>query len=108
MATNERSLADRMTSTPTTTQLDTSHNPPLNPSGSTSWADEVSSPVTTTSTTPADTSKMQSTNGSEASMTGSTSLNEPEFDVEVKLSDIQADPNNPLYSIKNFDELGGL
>jgi ATP-dependent RNA helicase DDX19/DBP5 len=41
-------------------------------------------------------------------MTGSTSLNEPEFDVEVKLSDIQADPNNPLYSIKNFDELGGL
>ncbi|KAI9855150.1 MAG: RNA helicase required for poly(A+) mRNA export [Vezdaea acicularis] len=34
----------------------------------------------------------------------STALHEPEYDVEVK----QADPNNPLYSIKSFEELGGL
>lgn len=33
-------------------------------------------------------------------------LQEPEYDVSVKLSDLQADPNNPLYSIKTFEELG--
>lgn len=33
-------------------------------------------------------------------------LQEPEWDVEVKLSDLQADPNNPLYSVKSFEDLG--
>ncbi|KAJ2612625.1 RNA helicase required for poly(A+) mRNA export [Coemansia sp. RSA 1804] len=33
-----------------------------------------------------------------------SSLDEPE--VEVRLADIQADPNSPLYSVKSFDELG--
>ncbi|KAI9691287.1 MAG: RNA helicase required for poly(A+) mRNA export [Bogoriella megaspora] len=37
---------------------------------------------------------------------GGSKLEEPEFDVAVKLSDIQADPNNPLFSVKAFDELG--
>lgn len=37
---------------------------------------------------------------------GGSALREPEFDVEVKLSDMQADPNNPLYSAKSFEELG--
>ncbi|PGH27627.1 ATP-dependent RNA helicase DBP5 [Polytolypa hystricis UAMH7299] len=32
-------------------------------------------------------------------------LQEPEYGVDVKLSDLQADPNNPLYSIKTFEEL---
>lgn len=32
-------------------------------------------------------------------------LEEPEYDVEVKLIDIQGDPNSPLYSIKSFEEL---
>lgn len=40
-----------------------------------------------------------------ASTTGDN-LQEPEYDVEVKLSDMQADPNNPLYSIKSFGDLG--
>lgn len=44
------------------------------------------------------------TDGAPADLNGS-SLREPEFDVEVKLSDIQADPNNPLYSAKTFEEL---
>lgn len=35
----------------------------------------------------------------------STSLREPEYDVEVKLSDLQADPDNPLYSAKTFEQL---
>ncbi|KAI5290956.1 RNA helicase required for poly(A+) mRNA export [Ascosphaera aggregata] len=40
-----------------------------------------------------------------AAVTGDN-LQEPEYDVQVKLSDIQADPNNPLYSVKSFEDLG--
>jgi ATP-dependent RNA helicase DDX19/DBP5 len=32
-------------------------------------------------------------------------LDEPEYDVNVSLADLQADPNNPLYSIKEFKDL---
>lgn len=37
---------------------------------------------------------------------GGSNLQEPEYDVEVKLSDLQADPNNPLFSVKSFENLG--
>ncbi|PWY91334.1 ATP dependent RNA helicase [Aspergillus sclerotioniger CBS 115572] len=37
---------------------------------------------------------------------GGSDLQEPEYTVEVKLSDLQADPNNPLFSVKNFEDLG--
>lgn len=37
---------------------------------------------------------------------GSSELHEPEYDVEVKLADMQADPNNPLFSAKKFEDLG--
>lgn len=30
---------------------------------------------------------------------------ETEFNVEVKLADMQADPNNPLFSAQTFEEL---
>ena len=36
---------------------------------------------------------------------GGRGLQEPEYDVEIKLADMQADPNNPLYSVKSFQEL---
>lgn len=32
-------------------------------------------------------------------------LLEPEFDVNVTLVDVQSDPNNPLFSIKQFSDL---
>lgn len=32
-------------------------------------------------------------------------LDEPEFDVDVKLADLQEDPNNPLYSVQSFEDL---
>jgi len=32
-------------------------------------------------------------------------LLEPEFDVNVTLVNIQSDPNDPLFSIKQFDDL---
>lgn len=37
---------------------------------------------------------------------GNTGIYEPDYDVEIKLSDAQADPNNPLFSVKTFEELG--
>jgi ATP-dependent RNA helicase DDX19/DBP5 len=43
--------------------------------------------------------------GAAAPMGGST-LHEPQYDVEVKLSDIQGDSSSPLYSISSFEELG--
>jgi ATP-dependent RNA helicase DDX19/DBP5 len=33
-------------------------------------------------------------------------LDEPEYDVQVSLADLQADPNNPLFSVKEFSQLG--
>ncbi|KAI3405048.1 DBP5 [Candida oxycetoniae] len=35
-----------------------------------------------------------------------TNLISSNYEVEVKLADIQADPNSPLYSVKSFEELG--
>jgi ATP-dependent RNA helicase DDX19/DBP5 len=43
--------------------------------------------------------------GATGFMSGSLGLDEPEFDVNVKLADLQEDPNNPLYSAKTFEDL---
>lgn len=45
------------------------------------------------------------TDGASEFQLGSTGLLEPEFDVNVTLSDQQANPNDPLYSIKSFGDL---
>lgn len=37
---------------------------------------------------------------------GGSNLQESDYTVQVKLSDLQADPNNPLYSVSTFEELG--
>jgi ATP-dependent RNA helicase DDX19/DBP5 len=37
---------------------------------------------------------------------GGSGLDEPEYEVAVKLADLQGDPNSPLYSVKRFEELG--
>lgn len=45
--------------------------------------------------------------GSSEVLGGSTGgVVEPEYEVNVKLADAQADVNNPLYSVKSFEELG--
>jgi ATP-dependent RNA helicase DDX19/DBP5 len=45
-----------------------------------------------------------STDGATENMNGS-GLAEPEYDVQVTLNDMQADPNNPLFSVKSFEQL---
>jgi ATP-dependent RNA helicase DDX19/DBP5 len=42
--------------------------------------------------------------GATANLNGS-GLAEPEYDVEVTLADMQGDPSNPLYSVKDFKDL---
>lgn len=79
------------------------------------WADDVETPVV---------EKAQDNNGDSASKTGAkdstleenqkdgattwmmgSELDEPEFDVNVTLADLQDNPDNPLYSAKTFQEL---
>lgn len=66
-----------------------------------SWADEVASPVNEGENSLA---KAQMDGNSEP--LGGSMLHDGQFDVEVKLSDIQGDVNSPLYSAKSFEELG--
>lgn len=43
--------------------------------------------------------------GASTWLQGSVGLDEPEFDVKVTLADLQANPDNPLFSAKTFEEL---
>ena len=83
------------------------------PETSTSWADEVNSP-TTDKPNPIESEPKPESNGKAADMgqvDGSSEpfrgsqLHEPDYAVEVKLADMQADPNHPLYSANSFEQL---
>ncbi|KAI9778659.1 MAG: RNA helicase required for poly(A+) mRNA export [Peltula sp. TS41687] len=114
------SLADRITQpVPNATQAnkaEVSASEPQTAPKTTSWADEVATPMLPTSDPSkkedgkersADTSPRGQVDGAGVIKNGSH-LHDPDYEVEVKLSDIQADPNNPLFSVKSFEELGGL
>ncbi|KAL4884248.1 P-loop containing nucleoside triphosphate hydrolase protein [Aspergillus karnatakaensis] len=73
------------------------------PSGG-SLADRVSKPED--SQPAAETSVENAQTDGAVQQQGGSDLQEPEYTVEVKLSDLQADPNNPLFSVKNFEDLG--
>ncbi|KAL9039868.1 MAG: hypothetical protein Q9214_004703 [Letrouitia sp. 1 TL-2023] len=117
------SLADRMTnadgskfeSPKPTPENATDAASSSEPAGkSSSWADEVETPVeakaepaaeTKSRETQSDLAKAQF-DGATETQRGTPFLSEPTYDVNVKLSDVQADPNNPLYSITDFKDLG--
>lgn len=70
-----------------------------------SWADEVNSPTAETPTTiPLNDSNIPQADGAGEPFNGSE-LQEPDYNVQIKLADMQADPNNPLFSVKTFEEL---
>ena len=82
-----------------------------------SWADEepVSAlPAPQEGNNPSDSTQPEKSSLEQAQLDGATEwqagssnlLNEPSYDVNIKLSDVQADPNNPLYSLKRFEDLG--
>jgi len=77
-----------------------------------SWADESSaaesshpSAMGAKAENESSVSKVQ-TDGATESLNGGSGIYEPNYEVDVKLSDLQADPNNPLNSVKSFEELG--
>lgn len=67
-----------------------------------SWADEVSSPAAEE----APPAEIKQTDGASEPLGGNDIVENSGFDVHVKLSDLQANPNDPLYSIKSFEDLG--
>lgn len=76
------------------------------PKSGTSWADEVASPATETpSKLPGPSDAIPQVDGA-TSPFGGSSLQEPDYQVEIKLADMQADPNNPLFSATSFEQLG--
>lgn len=85
------------TSTPTTTSTGK-----VASKSAGSWADEVASPVNDSGSS---LEKAQMDGGGTHSG-GSALQDVEEFEVEVKLSDLQGDVNSPLYSVKSFDQLG--
>ncbi|KAH8599183.1 ATP-dependent RNA helicase-like protein dbp5 [Bisporella sp. PMI_857] len=73
-----------------------------------SWADEVASPTgAAPSAAPlrGDAAAISQVDGATEAQEGSA-LQDSEFDVELKLADMQMDQNNPLFSTQKFDELG--
>lgn len=99
-ATKPTSLEDRITKPDTT----------LNPASSTftpaasnpSWADELASPIAEKDHP----SVAETQTDGAVDSQGGSGLHDTQYEVEVKLSDIQGDVNSPLYSITSFQELG--
>ena len=85
------------------------------PSGGSSWADEATNSVNASAAPPPvienaekemNNMEQAQMDGASEPMGGNTGVIEPSYDVDVKLSDLQADPNDPLYSAKSFEQLG--
>ncbi|CZS88171.1 probable RNA helicase DBP5 [Rhynchosporium agropyri] len=72
--------------------------------GKTSWADEVASPVVEQNREESSLEAAQ-VDGTAENLGGS-GLHDAQYEVEVKLSDIQGDTASPLFSVKTFEELG--
>jgi ATP-dependent RNA helicase DDX19/DBP5 len=80
-----------------------------------SWADEVNSPIDPTpveektqdeAVKQADEPSTNDQVDGAGEPFGGSGLQEPEYNVQIKLADMQADPNNPLFSATSFEQLG--
>ncbi|KAK5074810.1 RNA helicase required for poly(A+) mRNA export [Lithohypha guttulata] len=69
-----------------------------------SWADEVNSPVAEEPPSTKPENGISQTDGASGPFGGSN-LHEPDYEVQVKLADLQEDPNNPLFSAQSFEQL---
>ncbi|KAL2071209.1 hypothetical protein VTL71DRAFT_12444 [Oculimacula yallundae] len=92
------SLADRIGVKP----LDAASSS-FTPSG-TSWADEVASPIIEKKEEESSLADAQGDGTVEP--LGGSGLHDAQYEVEVKLSDIQGDTESPLFSVKSFEDLG--
>ena len=80
-----------------------------------SWADETSAATDTGSQPPAVKAEAEKemsslanaqSDGATEALNGGSGIFEPSYEVDVKLSDLQQDPNNPLNSVTSFEDLG--
>lgn len=67
---------------------------------------EPAEAVTTTSAEPTATTTTTTAADADGAGDGSGDAGSSGYEVQVKLADLQADPNSPLYSVKTFEELG--
>jgi ATP-dependent RNA helicase DDX19/DBP5 len=100
------SLADRITG-PAASKLDaaTTSFTPSASNASSSWADEVASPVGGESKQLGGGVEEAQLDGAALPLAGS-GLHDAQYEVEIKLSDLQGDVNSPLFSVNTFEELG--
>jgi ATP-dependent RNA helicase DDX19/DBP5 len=70
-----------------------------------SWVDKVASPVGGDTKETTSSLEQAQTDGNVENLGGS-GLHDGEYEVEVKLSDIQGDESSPLFSINSFEQLG--
>lgn len=70
--------------------------------GGTSWADETASPTVEPPQRNLDEARLDGA----ADHGNDSGLIDAQYEVEVKLSDLQGDVNSPLYSVSSFEELG--
>ena len=122
-ASNGNSLADRISKAdPTPANGMSPTATPFQPKSGKLWSDETDSPISpiaeapqqpqvaekasteTPSTEPLEPPKMPQNDGATTPFKGSV-LEESAYSVQIKLADMQADPNNPLYSVSTFEEL---
>lgn len=117
-ASNGNSLADRISKPDPTPPTDTSvSTTAFQPKSGKLWSEDTDSPISPAAGAPnlpqasektsAELPKpanMPQSDGATQPFNGSV-LQESEYSVQVKLADLQADPNNPLYSVSTFEEL---
>jgi hypothetical protein len=95
---------------------------PFQPKSGKLWSEETDSPISPLAETPAQpevteapstetpsaepskAADMTQDDGAVPVLKGSD-LEEPAYSVQIKLADMQADPNNPLFSVSTFEEL---
>lgn len=122
---NGNSLADRISKPlPNPVNGMSAAATPFEPKSGKLWSDETDSPISPLAEAP-QRSQAQATENSSTDKPPKDSfqkadvpqddgatipfmgsvLEESEYSVQIKLADLQADPNNPLYSVSTFEEL---
>ncbi|CAL3968514.1 unnamed protein product, partial [Diplocarpon coronariae] len=77
-------------------------SPTFAPASGASLAEEAAPPAGQKQETPLGDAQVDGT----AENLGGSGLHDAQYEVEVKLSDIQGDASSPLFSVSTFEELG--
>jgi ATP-dependent RNA helicase DDX19/DBP5 len=85
--------------------MSTTDETPVAPPAQEAPAQEVPAQEEVSAQEPEDSLEKAQVDGSAVDPGHGSELADTKFSVEVKLADLQADPNNPLYSAKSFEEL---